>query len=95
MVLTTDDVLKVAHLARLAVDETELDAYAKELSSILDLVQQMDTIDTKGVVPMAHPLDMAQRLRPDVVTETNQRELLQSVAPLVEDGLYLVPRVIE
>jgi len=95
VVLTTDDVRKVAHLARLAVDETELDTYAKELSSILDLVQEMDTIDRKGIVPMAHPLDMAQRLRPDVVTETNQRELLQSVAPLVEDGLYLVPRVIE
>lgn len=95
MVLTTDDVRKVAHLARLAIDEIELDTYVKELSSILDLVQQMDAIDTNGIEPMAHPLDMTQRLRPDEVTETDQRELLQSVAPLVEDGLYLVPRVVE
>ena len=95
MVMTTDDVRKVAHLARLAIDETELDRYVKELSSILNLVQQMDAIDTNGIEPMAHPLDMTQRLRPDKVTETNQRELLQSVAPLVEDGLYLVPRVVD
>ncbi|MEW7979166.1 MAG: Asp-tRNA(Asn)/Glu-tRNA(Gln) amidotransferase subunit GatC [Candidatus Sedimenticola endophacoides] len=94
MILTTDDVRKVAHLARLAIDETELDTYVKELSSILDLIQQMEAIDTNGIEPMAHPLDMTQRLRPDEVTETDQRELLQSVAPLVEDGLYLVPRVV-
>jgi len=95
MVLTTDDVRKVAHLGRLAVDETELDTYVKELSGIFSLVQQMGAFDTNGIAPMAHPLYMTQRLRPDVVTETKQRELLQTVAPLVEDGLYLVPRVIE
>jgi aspartyl-tRNA(Asn)/glutamyl-tRNA(Gln) amidotransferase subunit C len=95
MVLTTDDVRKVAHLSRLAVDETELNTYVKELSGILSLVQQMGAIDTNGIEPMAHPLDMTQRLRPDVVTESNQRELLQSVAPLAEDGLYLVPSVFE
>ncbi len=95
MVLTTDDVRKVAHLARLAVDETELNTYVKELSSIFSLVQQMGAINKNGIAPMAHPLDITQRLHPDEVTETNQQELLQSVAPLVEDDLYLVPRVVE
>jgi aspartyl-tRNA(Asn)/glutamyl-tRNA(Gln) amidotransferase subunit C len=95
MALDTGDVAKIAHLARLAVDDAELDHYASELSSILDLVEQMGSVDTSGVDPMAHPLHMAQRLRPDQVTEPNQREHYQRIAPATQDGLYLVPKVIE
>ncbi len=95
MTLERDDVAKIAHLARLAVSEAELDALRGELSGILDLVEQMEALDTAGIAPMAHPLEMHQRLRPDVVTEENRREQYQAVAPLVERGLYLVPRVIE
>jgi aspartyl-tRNA(Asn)/glutamyl-tRNA(Gln) amidotransferase subunit C len=95
MTLETADVLKIAHLARLGLSEEEAAALGGELTCILDLVAQMDAADTADVQPMAHPLDMAQRLRPDEVLETDQRERFQSVAPLTENGLYLVPRVIE
>lgn len=95
MSLERSDVEKIAHLARLAVPEEALSAYARDLSQILDLVAQMNDVDTAGVAPMAHPQHMAQRLRADVVTETDQRELFQSIAPLTEEGLYLVPKVIE
>jgi len=95
MALDKGDVAKIAHLARLAVDDAELEHYASELSSILDLVEQMGSVDTAGVEPMAHPLHMAQRLRPDRVTEPNQREHFQQIAPATQDGLYLVPKVIE
>ncbi len=86
---------KVARLARLAVPDDRLEAYTQNLSNILNLVDQLSAVDTTGVEPMAHPLDMMQRLREDVVTETDHREKYQSVAPEVEDGLYLVPKVIE
>lgn len=89
------EVAKIAHLARLAIREQDAPAYARNLSAILDLVAQMNAVDTTGVTPMAHPLDMAQRLRADDVTETNQREHFQAIAPCVEAGLYLVPKVIE
>lgn len=95
MALKTSDVAKIAHLARLAVDDDALVHYASELSRILDLVEQMADVDTAGVAPMAHPLHMSQRLRPDRVTEPNQREHFQGIAPATRDGLYLVPRVIE
>ena len=95
MSLGSEDVKKIAHLARLAIDENDIDAYAKNLSSILDLVEQMNNVDTSGVLPMAHPQDIAQRLREDEVLETNQREQFQRVAPSTEAGLYLVPKVIE
>jgi aspartyl-tRNA(Asn)/glutamyl-tRNA(Gln) amidotransferase subunit C len=95
MSLQRADVKKIAHLARLAVSDTEADALVKDLSNILDLVAQMDAVDTDQVEPMAHPTDMAQRLRPDVVTETDQREAFQANAPAVENGLFLVPKVIE
>lgn len=95
MSLDSDDVKKIAHLARLAIDEADIPAYAENLTNILALVERMDAVDTEGVQPMAHPLDETQRLREDAVTETNQREHFQKHAPLVEDGLYLVPRVIE
>jgi aspartyl-tRNA(Asn)/glutamyl-tRNA(Gln) amidotransferase subunit C len=86
---------KIAHLARLAISEEEKDRYARELSSILALVEQMDAVDTVDVSPMAHPLHMAQRLRPDTPTEADQRDLFQGIAPATENGLYLVPRVVE
>lgn len=93
--LNTTDVMKIAHLARLTIDEKETPRYVQELSNILELVGQMDQVDTSHIVPMAHPLEAHQRLRPDAITETNQRELFQSIAPQVEAGLYLVPQVIE
>ncbi|MEW7977589.1 MAG: Asp-tRNA(Asn)/Glu-tRNA(Gln) amidotransferase subunit GatC [Candidatus Sedimenticola endophacoides] len=95
MSLERADVEKIAHLARIAVDEEELDAVAGGLSNILDLVEQMKAVDTRGVEPMAHPLHMVQRLREDRVTESDQRERFQAVAPQTEAGLYLVPKVIE
>lgn len=95
MSLDAKDVTKIAHLARLQIDDSALPEYARDLSSILHLVEQMEQVDTKGVLPMAHPLDAVQRLRPDAATETNQREQFQKVAPQTEAGLYLVPRVVE
>lgn len=95
MSLDRNDVQKIAHLARLAIRDQDIPRYAVELSNILELVEQMNQVDTGRVPPMAHPLDATQRLRPDVVTETNQRELFQDNAPQVEAGLYLVPKVIE
>jgi aspartyl-tRNA(Asn)/glutamyl-tRNA(Gln) amidotransferase subunit C len=94
-ILNTETVLKIAHLARLNIDEQAAPKYVRELSNILDLVEQMNRVDTKQVEPMAHPLDVSQRLRADVISETNQRDLFQSIAPQVEAGLYLVPQVIE
>lgn len=95
MSLDAEEVEKIAHLARIAVTSDEVDALKGELSGILDLVERMSELDTSAIVPMAHPLDMPQRLRPDVVTEENHREAYQAVAPAVDNGLYLVPRVIE
>jgi aspartyl-tRNA(Asn)/glutamyl-tRNA(Gln) amidotransferase subunit C len=95
MSLSSDDVAKIAHLARLAIEPAEIAALGRELSSILDLVAQMDAVDTAGVTPMAHPLEMAQRLRADVVTEADRRDRYQAGAPAVEKGLFLVPKVIE
>jgi len=95
MSLDTDDIKAIAKLARLRIDEADVRSYATNLSNILDLVEQMNSVDTEGVVPMSHPLDVVQRLREDVVTETDQREEFQKVAPATQDGLYLVPKVIE
>lgn len=95
MSLERADIEKIAHLARLAVSEDQTDALVRDLSGILGLVKQMDAVDTTGVVPMAHPLHMAQRLREDVVTEPNNRERFLAIAPSVENGLFLVPRVLE
>ena len=95
MSLDREEVPKIAHLAMLAVDETEIERYAAELANILALVDRMNAVDTEGVVPMAHPLDSVQRLRPDVVSEQDQREIFQNDAPAVRDGFYLVPKVIE
>lgn len=95
MSLSRTDVEKIAHLARLAIADADVESYAGELSTILALVDQMNAVDTRGVAPMAHPLDAVQRLRADEVTETDRREQFQAIAPAVEDGLYLVPKVIE
>ena len=95
MSLGPAEVAKIAHLARLAIREQDAPAYARNLSAILELVEQMNAVDTAGVIPMAHPLDMAQRLRADEIGESNQREQFQAIAPSVEAGLYLVPKVIE
>jgi aspartyl-tRNA(Asn)/glutamyl-tRNA(Gln) amidotransferase subunit C len=95
MSLTPEEVKKIAHLARLNLSETDIAYYTPQLSSILDFVAHMDEIDTATVEPLAHPLDLPQRLRPDTISEPNQRELFQSLAPEVKVGLYLVPKVIE
>ena len=95
MSLEKQDVEKIAHLAMLAIDDKDVPEYVNELSRILDLVEQMDAVDTDGIEPMAHPQDVSQRLREDKETEQNQRDELQKNAPLVERGLFLVPRVIE
>ncbi len=92
----TDSVVKnIAALAQLQVDETELPRLAAGMKNILDLAEQMQSANTEGVIPVSNPLDATQQLRPDTVTETDQRELFQSIAPATEDGLYLVPRVVE
>ncbi len=95
MSLDHADVKKIAHLARLDLSDEKAASVATDLSNILGLVEQLATVDTEDVVPMAHPLHMAQRLRSDEVTETNRRETFQTIAPQTEDGLYLVPKVIE
>jgi aspartyl-tRNA(Asn)/glutamyl-tRNA(Gln) amidotransferase subunit C len=96
MDLTRDQIASIAHLARLELNETEIPGYQRSLSSILDFVGELNRADTKGVEPMAHPLaGLAQRLRPDVVTEKDAHERYQQNAAKVEAGLYLVPKVIE
>jgi len=95
MSLDRSDVEKIAHLARLAVSEEEKDRYAADLSDILSLVEQMNAVDTEGVLPMAHPLQMVQRLRADEPIEPDRRDLFQRIAPAAEEGLYLVPKVID
>jgi aspartyl-tRNA(Asn)/glutamyl-tRNA(Gln) amidotransferase subunit C len=86
---------KIAHLARLGLNDGELPRITDALNSILGLVDQMQAVDTTGIEPLAHPLEASQRLRPDQVTESNQREAYQAIAPSTESGLYLVPKVIE
>ncbi|HEB77913.1 MAG TPA: Asp-tRNA(Asn)/Glu-tRNA(Gln) amidotransferase subunit GatC [Methylothermaceae bacterium] len=95
MSLTLEQVRQIAYLARIGIGDEDAERYAHDLSSILDFVAQMNAVDTEAIEPMAHPLDLPQRLRPDEVTEENQREKFQAIAPAVENGLYLVPKVIE
>ena len=95
MSLNSADIKRIAHLARIEVSDIEAEATLSKLTGILGLIEQMQAVDTTGIVPMSHSQDVTQRLRDDVVTETNQRELFQSIAPAAEDGLYLVPQVIE
>ena len=93
--LSLDQIHRLAHLARLELSETEARAMQQQINEILAMVDQMQAMDTSGVAPMSRPQEATQRLREDRVTETDQRDLFQSIAPAVEDGLYLVPKVIE
>lgn len=95
MAVDQDDVGQIAHLARLAVSDEARAEHARNLSNILAFVERLSALDTQGVEPLAHPLEMTQRLRVDEVSEGNQRDRFQALAPLTEDGHYLVPRVIE
>ena len=95
MALTREDVTRAARLARIAIDEAEADAVLEQLGRIFGMIEEMRAVDVSAVEPMAHAQDLSLRLRDDVVTEPDQRELFQSVAPRVEAGLYLVPKVIE
>ena len=93
--LSLEQIHRIAHLARLELGESEAAAMQQQLNDILAMVDQMAAVDTTGVAPMSHPQEVMQRLREDRVTETDRRALFQSIAPAVEDGLYLVPKVIE
>jgi aspartyl-tRNA(Asn)/glutamyl-tRNA(Gln) amidotransferase subunit C len=95
MALDAADVEKIAHLARLGINPEDVPEYSRNLSDILAFVEQLNAVDTTGVEPLAHPLEATQRLRADVVSESDERENFQSVAQATEDGLYLVPQVIE
>jgi len=95
MSLSTTDVKRIAHLARIEISDMEAEATLQKLTGILGLIEQMQAVDTTGIEPMSHSQDVTQRLREDVVTKTNQREEFQKIAPVTENGLYLVPKVIE
>lgn len=95
MSIERSDVEKIAYLARLSISEEQLNKLTGDLSNILTLVDQLQAVDTTNVAPMANPTDAVQVLRADEVTEVNEREALQAVAPAVENGLFLVPKVIE
>ena len=95
MALSKEQVQHIATLARLQLQENQFDDVVAKLSSIVDFVDQLQQAPTDDVVPMAHPLNQAQRLRADAVTEGNERDAIQSNAPAVSDGFYLVPKVIE
>ncbi|MFK7795277.1 MAG: Asp-tRNA(Asn)/Glu-tRNA(Gln) amidotransferase subunit GatC [Gammaproteobacteria bacterium] len=95
MALSTEDVRDIAKLAKLQINQDELDRYKQDLSRILEFVEQMNQADVENIEPMAHPQDMMQSLRVDEIAETNQREKFQQIAPATQDGLYLVPKVIE
>jgi aspartyl-tRNA(Asn)/glutamyl-tRNA(Gln) amidotransferase subunit C len=95
MSLSPEQIKQVALLARLSLPDDKVEPYARQLSNILEMVGQLSNAATDNVAPMAHPLDMVQRLRPDAVTQPNRREDFQAIAPAVDNGLYLVPKVIE
>ena len=99
MALTLTDVKRIAHLARLELPDADAEHTLTQLNDFFGLVEQMQAVDTTGIAPLAHPIeqneDVALRLREDAVTEIVDREALQRPAPAVQDGLYLVPRVIE
>ena len=95
MTLKNEDVRNIAQLARLQIDDSTIEQLTSDLSNILALAEQMKAVDTTNVIPMAHPMDAIQRLRDDEVTETDQRDKFQGIAPDVENGFYRVPKVIE
>ncbi|WP_293395492.1 Asp-tRNA(Asn)/Glu-tRNA(Gln) amidotransferase subunit GatC [Nevskia sp.] len=95
MSLSPEQIRQVAQLARLELNPEQVEPYARQLSNILEMVDRLSSVDTANVSPMAHPLDMVQRLRPDTISETDRRDDYQAIAPETQDGLYLVPKVIE
>ncbi len=95
MHIDAERVRQIAHLARIGLREGEAEASIADLEAILGMVERMQTVDTSGVEPLAHPLEASQRLRPDAVTEADQRERYQAGAPATAEGFYLVPRVVE
>ena len=95
MALTLDDMNKIAHLARVGLSDDEKNRYTESLNNILGLINELQAVNTSGIEPLAHALEVTQPLRADVVTEHNQREAYQAIAPAVQDGLYLVPKVME
>ncbi len=95
MSLSTDDVKRIARLARIEIDDAQAQATQAQLNTIFDLIAAMQAVDTTGIEPMAHAQEVHQRLREDTVTETDRRDAFQAIAPAVENGLYLVPKVIE
>lgn len=95
MTIERADIEKLAKLARIQITDDQITATTDSLANVLELVDQLQSANTSGVTPMAHPLDAVQRLRADEVTEINQREAFQAIAPATENGLYLVPKVIE
>ena len=95
MKVSEEELAHIAHLARLALDPQDLPRLSEELARILALVDEMNAVETADLSPMAHPVEMVQRLRPDEIREPDRRDLLQRGAPETEDGLYLVPRVID
>jgi aspartyl-tRNA(Asn)/glutamyl-tRNA(Gln) amidotransferase subunit C len=95
MTVETADIEKIATLSRIRVDDKDIADVTSRLNDILSMVDKMQAVDTTGVTPMDNPLDATQRLRADIVTETDQHQHFQQIAPLAEKGLYLVPKVIE
>ena len=95
MALDRSEVEKIARLARLEISDSEADQVAGRITDILDLIDKMQAVNTDEVKPLSHPVDASQRLRPDEVTEIDRRDELQQLAPAAQDGLFLVPRVIE
>ena len=95
MSLSPDDVKRIARLARIEIDDAQAQATQVQLNSIFDLIATMQAVDTRGIAPMAHAQEVTQRLREDAVTETDRHAAFQAIAPAVENGLYLVPKVIE
>ncbi|MBT4832020.1 MAG: Asp-tRNA(Asn)/Glu-tRNA(Gln) amidotransferase subunit GatC [Porticoccaceae bacterium] len=95
MSIERHEIEKLATLARIAIDDSTINEVSERLGSVLELVDQLQAADTSGVDPMSHPMQATQRLREDEVKELNQREALQATAPDTEDGLFLVPKVIE
>ena len=95
MAIEQDEIEKIAELARIRISDEEIGQVTQRITEILHMVDQLQAVDTGSVEPMANPLDATQRLRPDEVTQGNRRENFQAIAPAVENGLYLVPKVIE
>ncbi|MEH6568132.1 MAG: Asp-tRNA(Asn)/Glu-tRNA(Gln) amidotransferase subunit GatC [Halioglobus sp.] len=95
MTINQDEIEKIAELARIRIDKDQIGELTQRITEILGMVDQLQAVDTSAVTPMANPLDATARLRADVITETNQRDAFQAIAPAVENGLYLVPKVID